>query len=135
MNLTMNKMAEHLCLATGMSIIVIDCWNNDHPWTSKAKFPTLDDDQLELIGKPFAIRFDDKDDARTAYKTLCRDTIVEEEEYSCVGGRIHLYERVEYVRGSSECLHTEFFLEDSFRPVHVENGTWTTEHIPGREML
>lgn len=131
--LSMPTLAEKLCLSSGVSVIVVDCWNNDDTWNSRNKFPSLDDEQLEQIGKPFAIEFSDVDEARTAYETLCRDTIVVGEPYSSVGGRIHLFERTDYKRGPADVKHVDFPLSDYLRPVHVEHGIWTTERIEGRE--
>lgn len=131
--LTVTDLARQLCLATGTSVIVIDCWNNDDAWTSERKFPTLDAEQIEQIGKPFAIPFDDRDAARSAYETLCRDTIIVDEAYSSMGGRIHYYERIDYERGAPDVKHIDFPLCDYLRPVHVEHGIWSTERIEGRE--
>lgn len=130
--MTMTEIARELCYAAGCSIIVVDVWSNEDQHLWPRRFASLDADQIEMIGKPFAIRFDDRDKAREAYETLCRETILEE-PYAVAGGRIQYFEQIVYSNMRNDVAVVDFCLTGYLRPVHVESFIWTTERIPGRD--
>lgn len=81
-------LTQALAAATDAAFVVIDAWNNGGSCNWPRAFPSLDQDQTEALGDPFAIRYDTVAEAQAAFTTICHD-IVEEGCNGLAGGIIH----------------------------------------------
>lgn len=116
-------LTQALAAHTAGAFIVIDASNAGGSSNWRTSFPSLDDDQIDALGTPFAIGYDSVEEAQTAFTTICHD-VVEEGCSGLVDAIIH------YVACDCGEVGTCSFdsTNDSQRPVFT-NGALSHEMV------
>lgn len=122
--------AEMLCLRSGESAIVFECWNNGSSSRWAQHFPSLTTEQLDAIDEPCVIFYEVTAEARTAFETICRD-LAENDEGGLISGTIRLLEQVGEDDHVNDLHTVRFDLDDRDRPVFID-GEWHSEMIASR---
>lgn len=78
-------LAQALAKANDAILVVVDAYNSGGSSSWTRTFPSLDGDHLDKLGDPFAVSFENRDEAQAFFSTLCRDAA---EGSGCVGGTI-----------------------------------------------
>ncbi len=121
---------ELLCMRTGESAIVFNCWNNGTSSRWFQQFPSLTEDQINALDEPCAIFFENSAEARSVFETVCRD-FADNDDGGLIGGTIRLLEQT----GESDHVNSlrtiRFDLDDRDRPVYTD-GEWHNEMIASR---
>ena len=70
-------LTQALAAHTNGAFVVIDSSNAGGSSNWRTSFPSLNDDQIEALGEPFAIGYDSVEEAQAAFTTICHDVVEE----------------------------------------------------------